>query len=38
MNKKEIALNLEGVRAGIIYHYFKDVKIKDFSSFLLGRR
>lgn len=30
MNRKEIALNLEGVKAGIIYHYFKDVKIKTF--------
>jgi len=30
MNRKGIALNLEGVRAEIIYHYFKSVKVKTF--------
>jgi len=30
MNRKEIALNLEGVKAEIIYHYFESVKVKTF--------
>jgi len=38
MNRKEIALNLEGVRAEIIHHYFKDTKIKTFLLSFCKRR
>lgn len=30
MNRKEIGLNLKGVNAEIIYHYFNNIKIKTF--------